>query len=406
MSSTSPNTCTRSGQDKSVKLLVITNIYPPQNLGGFGLCIERLTEGLKRKGYSEIVLTGDQPELGEGQGRHFIQRELKLLGEYKNGVQNLGEGHEKEKRSKYNLKIINNILIEHKPDACLIGNLDLLGKEVLDCILAKNIPTVMHIGFMGSPFQGNWIPYTKPFRIASASGEVKRLLKTMGHNIEHHPIVYPPLAQEKPEEELKSRCRGDQLRIGFAGLLMHSKGLHVLMEAASKMKTINSNFNITVAGHAFSKQYEEALGEYCKRANIKDNVRWMGFVEPNDLKGIYRDIDVLVFPSLYPEAFGMVVAEAMSNGVLPISSGVGGAFEVITHGIDGLLVPPGDSEALYQQLEWCSRHIERVRNMGRRAQRNAFARFGPERSAEVLDQCFKEIENRENNQNSKTTLFY
>ena len=80
-----------------MKLLVITNIYPPQNLGGFGLCIERLTEGLKARGYSEVVLTGDQPDLGAGQGRHDIQRKLKLLGEYKNGVQNLDEGHEKDR---------------------------------------------------------------------------------------------------------------------------------------------------------------------------------------------------------------------------------------------------------------------------------------------------------------------
>ena len=388
-----------------MKLLVITNIYPPQNLGGFGLCIERLTEGLKARGYSEVVLTGDQPDLGAGQGRHDIQRKLKLLGEYKNGVQNLDEGHEKEERIKHNLKTVNHAISEHKPSACLVGNLDLLGKGLLDYILTKDIPTIMHIGFMGSPFQGNWIPYTKPFRIASASGEVKRLLKTMGHNIENHPIVYPPLALSKPEEELRSRCSGDQLRIGFVGLLMHSKGLHVLMEAASKMKRSKKQFNITVAGHAFSKEYEKALVDYCARANIKDNVRWMGFVEPHGLKNIYRDIDVLVFPSLHPEAFGMVVAEAMSNGVLPISSGVGGAFEVITHGIDGLLVPPGDSDALYQQLEWCSRHIAKVNDMGRRAKQNAFARFRPERCAKVLDQCFREIMEDNSIYHTNTTTF-
>ena len=46
-------------------LLVITNIYPPQNLGGFGICIERLTQGMSRLGHRTIVLTSNESYLGE-----------------------------------------------------------------------------------------------------------------------------------------------------------------------------------------------------------------------------------------------------------------------------------------------------------------------------------------------------
>ena len=84
---------------------------------------------------------------------------------------------------------------------------------------------------------------------------------------------------------------------------------------------------------------------------IGHNIEWLGFIDPDKMIEFYNNIDILVFPSLYKEAFGMVVAEAMSNGILPISTGVGGAIEVITHGIDGLLVEPGESMDLYRKIK-------------------------------------------------------
>ena len=124
------------------KLLVITNIYPPQNLGGFGICVERLTEGLEAIGYKAKVLTSNEEYLGEAGDEEDVVRELKLLGSYQNGVNNLEEGEERQKRREHNKRILEAIIERHKPDTCLIGNLDLLGKEILDKILDYDIPTI------------------------------------------------------------------------------------------------------------------------------------------------------------------------------------------------------------------------------------------------------------------------
>ena len=58
-----------------------------------------------------------------------------------------------------------------------------------------------------------------------------------------------------------------------------------------------------------------------------------------------------MFPSLHPEAFGIVAAEAMASGLALVSTGVGGASEVFEDGISGLHYPAGDSTALAQRLE-------------------------------------------------------
>lgn len=372
-----------------MRLLVVTNIYPPQNLGGFGLCMERLTKALEDIGYNTLVLTGNQSQLGEVEKEKRVNRHLRLLGEYGEGVQHLNNETERKIRQEANLFRIEEAMKKHKPNACLVGNLDLLGKEVLDKILSYNIPTIQHIGFMGSPFPGDWIPKKKPFKLAFASGEVKKLFQRMGHKVDHHPIVYPPLNSNTAP--IKTKVITDKINIGFCGLIMQSKGLHIALEAAAKLRKQGIPFRFRIAGETFSRDYGEALKKYCSDNNITENTSWDGFIKPEKLSSFYQNIDLLVFPSLYPESFGMVVAEAMTHGVVPISSGVGGAYEVITHKLDGLLVEPGNSEDLYNNIKWCYHNKDRVKDMGRKARKFSLLRFTPRKGAETLKNMFEEM---------------
>ena len=120
-------------------------------------------------------------------------------------------------------------------------------------------------------------------------------------------------------------------------------------------------------------------------------IKWEGFIEPNSLSEFYMNIDILVFPSIYPESFGMVTAEAMSNGVMPITSGVGGAIEVVTHGVDGLLMDPGNSADLYRKLLWSCQNKKKMRKMARKARETAIKRFSMERGARILDENYRKL---------------
>ena len=85
---------------ESMRALVITNIYPPQNLGGFGLCIERLAKGLDNKGYEIQILTSNQPHLGITENEHEIKK-LKLLGKYDKGLYEYQTKKRKRKDTQY-----------------------------------------------------------------------------------------------------------------------------------------------------------------------------------------------------------------------------------------------------------------------------------------------------------------
>jgi len=80
-----------------------------------------------------------------------------------------------------------------------------------------------------------------------------------------------------------------------------------------------------------------------------DRVRFLGPVPNNVLPLYYSAADVLAVPSLH-EAFPKVVLEGMACETPVIATNVGGIPEVVSEGVNGLLVPPADSDALTSAL--------------------------------------------------------
>ena len=80
--------------------------------------------------------------------------------------------------------------------------------------------------------------------------------------------------------------------------------------------------------------------------SLRNRIRFRGKQAHGDLAEIYRQADVLIQPSVWHEAFGLPVAEAMASGLPVIASASGGLQDLVAHGASGLLVPPGDSDAL------------------------------------------------------------
>ena len=373
-----------------MRLLLLTNLYPPQNLGGFGLCLERLCRGLEALGYKTLVVCSDAAYLGPIGLNPKICRILELLGSYDGGISKLTDWREEKRRNKKNQKTLKRIIKCYEPNACLIGNLDLLGIELMDVVLGSNIPTIQHVGFMGAPMPLGSNQLKHPaYRMAFASNEVKILLRKQGFNVEGYPVAYPPLTSDVAPRP--SDCNSKQLRVCYSGLLMQSKGVHILLEAMARLNQVGVYIKLSIAGKAFSPNYEDELRDYSEKVGISKQITWYGFMEGDQLQNFYQAQEVLVFPSLHPESFGMVVAEAMATGVVPISSGVGGAIEVITHGRNGILIPPDNSEELAKQLAWCVNNKASLKTMAKRATKDSIKLYAPKRSATVLHKCFKQI---------------
>ena len=106
------------------------------------------------------------------------------------------------------------------------------------------------------------------------------------------------------------------------------------------------------------------------------------------------EADVLCAPSLAGESFGMVLIEAFAAGTPVVASHIAGYSDVVTNGVDGLLVPPADPQALAEELQILSHEPERLAAMGEAgrisAERYAWPRIADE-VTEVYERAMEPV---------------
>jgi glycosyltransferase involved in cell wall biosynthesis len=128
--------------------------------------------------------------------------------------------------------------------------------------------------------------------------------------------------------------------IGTLARLDPRKGIRILLDAMPRLIPEYPALLLLVGG---AGEEQEALERQARALGIADRVVFVGPVQ--DPRDFYRRLDLFVLPSL-DEGFGLVLLEAMATGVPVIGTRVGGVPEILTHGVNGWLVEPGDPVAL------------------------------------------------------------
>ena len=141
-------------------------------------------------------------------------------------------------------------------------------------------------------------------------------------------------------------AKGD-LRLLAVGRLSHYKGFDILLDALSRFP--GGRLLLIGDGESSAALHAQAL-----RLGVHDRVAFVREVDDASLRAAYAAADVFVLPSLdRSEAFGLVLLEAMRDGVPVIASDIRGSAvgHVVVDGSSGLLVPPGDAAALAAAFE-------------------------------------------------------
>ena len=138
-----------------------------------------------------------------------------------------------------------------------------------------------------------------------------------------------------------------KINILFVGRLEKRKGLNYLLEAHKQIKQEipNSRLIIVGPGTRLRSKYEKVVA----RNGLKDVV-FVGCVSHDELPRYYKTADIVCAPATGKESFGIVLLEAMALGKPVVASNIDGYASIMTHGVEGLLVPPRDGKALAQAL--------------------------------------------------------
>ena len=158
-------------------------------------------------------------------------------------------------------------------------------------------------------------------------------------------IDYPHFASEVPP--IPKYIDGKR-NILFVGRQEKRKGLPYLLEAYARLKRERPNIRLIVVGP--DGGIRPACERYVRRHQLEDVV-FTGFVPYEELPRYYKTADVYCAPSTGHESFGIVLLEAMAAGTPIIASDIGGFADVLEDGVEGLLVPPRDAQALATAMD-------------------------------------------------------
>lgn len=147
----------------------------------------------------------------------------------------------------------------------------------------------------------------------------------------------------------KINYNNNSKNITLLGRLNERKGTYDLIDVVEKMKSeLNKNeYRFILAGDGDLEKLKRMIND----KGIEDMVEVLGWIDINKRDKILKDTLIYVLPS-YNEGMPMSVLEAMSYGIPTISTNVGGIPKIIDDDINGLLIEPGDKEALYKNIKY------------------------------------------------------
>lgn len=178
----------------------------------------------------------------------------------------------------------------------------------------------------------------------------KSLAKTaMKLGVSKDKLVYIPNAIELEEFDsykLDLSASSQEKTVLFVGRLTPVKGLHTLLKAISLVLEESKHYKFLIAGEGPLKN---DLAEYINKHNLQEHVHLLGVQTGSDLIRLYKTSNAVVLSS-YDEGCPVSILEAWGARLPVVATSVGGTKEIVEHGKNGLLVPPGNPKALARAL--------------------------------------------------------
>jgi glycosyltransferase involved in cell wall biosynthesis len=374
-------------------------VYPPNFIGGAELIAHAQALELKRMGHDVIVFAGDISELGK---RHSIRQE-KYEGLTVFRIRLVSEDYQPEYINFYHEKVENQfkeVLNSFSPDVVHFHNIIGLSLGLISIAKQKGIKTVLTL-------HDNWgfcykntiikneseichdftrcrecMPYisdeiNKSIPIRTRQDFFKIIFKDLDEFIS--PSQY--LAKNYnlagiPEEKMHVIWNGidvqkfsgfsripdnKRIRFTFIGYLGKHKGINVLIDALSYINNMDS-LSVNIVGKG---ELIQDLKNKVQEMGLSNVVSFWGRVD--DIRDAYRNTDVFILPSIWPENQPVTITEAMASKIPVIASNLGGVPELVEDGKTGYLFEAGNPKDLAQKMLEFLLHPEKIEIYGEAA---------------------------------------
>lgn len=376
-----------------MRITILTNLYPPQAIGGYERAMADYARLLHKRGHEVLVLTSNTKEYTIDytltDSEPLVKRCL-ILGGFWNDTGGFWFPPEQvEPINLENQKILVQELKSFQPQVCLVGNIDLLRIELLNIFLIAEIPVIHYVMNASPGYPLEVYPRSPLYKYITCSNWIRQKLQEQGYPVATAETIYPGAAVEEfYQPELPPQ---DRLRIAYASLVMYYKGADILIESLCLLQAAGIPFTATIAGGSLEANFVEALQKLIESEGFQEQVYFPGTLSRQQLKKLYKTHNVLVFPSRFEEPFGISQIEAMAAGLTLVTSGTGGAREIVEDGEDGLIFESENPLHLAEILSSLPNFPGEWETITRRGQQKAMSEFSQVKTLEQLESVFLQM---------------
>jgi glycosyltransferase involved in cell wall biosynthesis len=203
-------------------------------------------------------------------------------------------------------------------------------------------------------------------------------------------LVRIPNAVSPGEAEVCVECNDEHrpLRIVFVGRLAAEKGVLETVEAVRILRDRGIDSYLTVAG---SGSAERGIAQAIETHRLGDRTALVGAVFGPAKQQLWRQADVLAFPTYHREGLPYALLEAMASSVVPVVSPVGAIPDVVQNEVNGLLVPARDALALANALERLANDRPLLHRLALAARLRVVNHYSLVRMAEEFDALYARL---------------
>jgi glycosyltransferase involved in cell wall biosynthesis len=397
-----------------MRLLVLSNFFPPHSLGGMEMTCQEVVDGLHRRGHTLRVLTSRHGVRGE-EIQPMVARRMHLEMPFIPRRNSLDFFTRRRKYEEENRRILAEEIQAFDPDLVFIWGMWNLPRSLAAEAEQRMGRRVLY------RFGDFWLTLPSQYQAywqKEGQGGLNRLLKDM-----LRPLALRRLAQAAevqldipnsycishslleelreagfrlPEAEvihngidLAAWLRLPEwsgpagslggLRLLFVGRVIPEKGLYVLAESCARLARTAAlpGFSLTIIGDG-EQGYIQEIKQLFGQAGLAERVTWLGQLPGERIPPILAQHDILVVPSLWQEPFGRVAIEGMAGGRAVIASRAGALPEIITPGRTGWLFESGNPGDLADQIVPIVNQPDKARQIAMQARQEAVLRFSQE----------------------------
>ncbi|MFN8445495.1 MAG: glycosyltransferase family 4 protein [Caldilineaceae bacterium] len=384
-----------------MKLLFLSNLYPPQALGGYEQLCQEVAEGLAGRGHQVTILTTDykrssgEPAASQINGVTVLRTlHLEAPTDFYRPADFFLRRAQQEATDQRELR---QVIERVQPDVLMVWGMWNLSRTLPK--LAETLLPERVVYYLCSYWPTDADPHNAYWKLEAnrtISKLIKWPLKTFALQRLRQEGYPPQLAMRQsacvsryvrdqlvqagklptsarvisngidPQPFLahsRTQCQ-NPLRLLYFGRLIADKGVHTAIEAITHLKQrhLAQSIHLTILGGGHPT-YESQLHHMVDEQGLSQHIEFLPSVPREEVPAWLGKFDVFLFTSIWAEPMARSVMEAMATGLLVIGSEVGGQKEMFVNGQNALTFAAGNASQLADQITWAIDHPSEIKQI-------------------------------------------